>query len=123
MPLGSMIGPLMTLSGESAQNRQEALLLDYPSLKKEAMNQGWQHPDTSNQAQIKAENDREWQRNYDMQKEFAQMGIQWRVADAKAAGLHPLAALGAAPAHASPMRVGNSYMQSPADRDWETILH
>lgn len=29
-----------------------------------------------------------------MQREFAQMGVQWRVADAKAAGLHPLYALG-----------------------------
>lgn len=28
------------------------------------------------------------------QKEFAQMGLRWRVADAQAAGLHPLAALG-----------------------------
>lgn len=33
--------------------------------------------------------------NYAAQKEFAQNGIRWRVADAKAAGLHPLAALGA----------------------------
>ena len=33
--------------------------------------------------------------NYEHQKEFAQNGIRWRVADAKAAGLHPLAALGA----------------------------
>lgn len=33
--------------------------------------------------------------NYKAQKEFAQQGIRWRVADAKAAGLHPLAALGA----------------------------
>lgn len=30
-----------------------------------------------------------------MQKQFAQNGIQWRVADAKAAGIHPLYALGA----------------------------
>lgn len=30
-----------------------------------------------------------------MQREFAQEGIQWRVADAKAAGIHPLYALGA----------------------------
>lgn len=29
------------------------------------------------------------------QKEFAQQGIRWKVADAQAAGLHPLAALGA----------------------------
>lgn len=34
------------------------------------------------------------QRNYDAQKEFAQNGIRWKVADAKAAGIHPLAALG-----------------------------
>lgn len=30
-----------------------------------------------------------------MQKDFAQNGIRWKVQDAKAAGLHPLAALGA----------------------------
>lgn len=35
------------------------------------------------------------QQNLNMQKEFAQQGIRWRVEDAKAAGLHPLAALGA----------------------------
>lgn len=33
--------------------------------------------------------------NYQQQKEFAQNSIRWKVADAKAAGLHPLAALGA----------------------------
>lgn len=40
--------------------------------------------------------------DYERQKEFAQMGIQWRVADAKAAGLHPLAAIGAGGASFSP---------------------
>lgn len=35
-----------------------------------------------------------WKKNYDAQKEFAQNGIRWKVADAKAAGLHPLAGLG-----------------------------
>lgn len=29
-----------------------------------------------------------------LQREFAQYGVRWRVADARAAGLHPLAALG-----------------------------
>lgn len=33
--------------------------------------------------------------NIAMQKEFAQNGIQWKVADARAAGINPLAALGA----------------------------
>lgn len=47
----------------------------------------------------KADADR---KNYEMQKEFAQNGIRWRVADARAAGLHPLAALGMSPSAASP---------------------
>lgn len=34
-------------------------------------------------------------RNIDAQREFATHGIQWKVADAKAAGINPLAALGA----------------------------
>lgn len=33
-------------------------------------------------------------RQIDLQKEFARKGVRWRVADAKAAGIHPLAALG-----------------------------
>jgi len=37
-----------------------------------------------------------------MQREFAQNGIRWKVMDAKAAGIHPLAALGAQGASASP---------------------
>ena len=36
------------------------------------------------------------------QKEFAQHGIRWKVEDAKAAGLHPLAALGSSTATFSP---------------------
>lgn len=32
---------------------------------------------------------------YAQQKEFAQNGVRWKVADAQAAGIHPLAALGA----------------------------
>lgn len=33
-------------------------------------------------------------KNIKLQKKFAQQGVRWRVADAKAAGIHPLAALG-----------------------------
>lgn len=40
--------------------------------------------------------------NIAMQREFAQQGIRWRVADAKAAGIHPLYALGASGASFSP---------------------
>lgn len=45
------------------------------------------------------------QLNYEHQKEFAQNGIRWRVQDAKAAGLHPLAALGAQTSSYSPSAV------------------
>lgn len=41
--------------------------------------------------------------NMQMQKEFAQNGIRWRVADAEAAGLHPLAALGSSGSTYSPV--------------------
>lgn len=43
--------------------------------------------------------------NYQHQKEFAKNGIRWKVADAKAAGLHPLAALGAQTSGYSPSAV------------------
>lgn len=45
------------------------------------------------------------QRNIDMQMKFAQNGIQWRVADAKAAGIHPLYALGSGGASFSPVSI------------------
>lgn len=44
--------------------------------------------------------------NIALQKEFAQHGIGWKVADAKAAGLHPLAALGAQTSSFSPLSLG-----------------
>lgn len=40
--------------------------------------------------------------NAQLQREFARMGITWRVEDARRAGIHPLAALGASGASASP---------------------
>lgn len=45
-------------------------------------------------------------KNARMQKEFAQQGIRWKVADAKAAGIHPLAALGAQTTSFAPVNVG-----------------
>lgn len=45
-------------------------------------------------------------KEYKRQKEFAQNAIQWRVADATGAGLHPLAALGMPVASYSPEVVG-----------------
>lgn len=46
--------------------------------------------------------------NIKYQKQFAQEGIQWRVADAEKAGVHPLYALGAQTTSFSPSVVGSS---------------
>lgn len=42
-------------------------------------------------------------RNEQLQREFAQNGVQWRVADAERAGIHPLYALGSSGASFSPV--------------------
>lgn len=47
-------------------------------------------------------------KNAELQKQFAQKGVRWRVADAKAAGIHPLAALGASLPAGAPAFVGSS---------------
>lgn len=43
-----------------------------------------------------------------LQREFAKSGVQWKVEDAKKAGVHPLAALGANTISYSPQQVGTS---------------
>lgn len=43
-----------------------------------------------------------------LQKQFAKQGIQWRVADAQKAGIHPLYALGASTSSYTPQQVGMS---------------
>lgn len=55
------------------------------------------------------------QRNYEQQKEFAQSGIQWKVKDAEAAGVHPLFALGANTTSFSPSSVGSTATASNFD--------
>lgn len=44
-----------------------------------------------------------------MQKEFAQHGLRWKVDDAKAAGVHPLFAMGAATNSFTPVSSGQSF--------------
>lgn len=46
------------------------------------------------------------QQNMALQKQFAQEGIRWKVDDAKAAGIHPLYALGATTHSFSPVSAG-----------------
>lgn len=49
-------------------------------------------------------------RNAELQREFAQHGVRWKVEDAKAAGIHPLYALGANTHSFSPSYVGDNSM-------------
>lgn len=51
-------------------------------------------------------NARQAAQNIELQREFAQNGIQWKVNDAKAAGIHPLYALGASTQSFAPVSVG-----------------
>jgi len=55
------------------------------------------------------------QQNIALQKEFAQQGIRWKVEDAKAAGIHPLYALGANTVGFSPVSIGDSPARSMAE--------
>lgn len=54
-------------------------------------------------------NDRAAAANAQIQRELAQNGLSWRVADAKRAGINPLAALGASIPSGSPVAVGQDY--------------
>lgn len=63
----------------------------------------------NNEAQLKIAAD-----NIALQKEFAQNGIRWKVADAQAAGLHPLAAMGASTTSFTPV---SATFQQP-DNSW-----
>lgn len=55
------------------------------------------------------------QQNIAAQREFAQHGIRWKVEDAKAAGLHPLAALGAQVSSFSPVSIASGGDGGAAD--------
>ena len=57
-----------------------------------------------------------FRRMYDMQKEFAQHGIQWRVEDAKKAGVHPLFALGGSTASPGAISTGSDPLAASIGR-------
>lgn len=54
------------------------------------------------------------ERNIALQKEFAQHGVRWKLEDAKAAGIHPVAALGGGGASFAPITVGE--VSAPPER-------
>lgn len=58
------------------------------------------------------------EREYERQKEFAQNGIRWKVEDAKAAGIHPIFAVGAnTPTYSPQAAVGTDYGISAAGQN------
>lgn len=59
--------------------------------------------------------------NVEMQKQFAQQGIRWKVEDAKAAGIHPLYALGAQTTSFQPSSVGSSGLPDAISRSGQNI--
>ena len=61
----------------------------------------------------------QWHHEREMQKSFAKNSVQWKVADAKKAGLHPLAAMGANTMSYSPQMVGD--VPQHRDNTGETI--
>lgn len=64
------------------------------------------------------------EKDRELQKEFAQSGIQWRVADAKAAGIHPVYALGGSGASYTPSAIsldGGSSMASALSSSGQEI--
>lgn len=56
--------------------------------------------------------DKNAERNIQLQKDFAQQGIRWKVEDAKAAGVHPLYAMGANTTSFAPVSVGSTSLGS-----------
>lgn len=84
--LGSFFGPVGTAIGAG---------VDYFVGKKDSDDRYENQVEQT--ALQRQDNERQRQQEYERQKEFAQMGIRWRAADAEAAGFHPLAALGMQP--------------------------
>lgn len=82
---------------------------------------GFLNRDSANKARDSQE--RMNAQNIALQREFAQSGIQWKVADAKAAGIHPIYALGGSTASFTPVSsnftadtsVGNAFAAAGQD--------
>lgn len=78
-------------------------ITDRNDRKKEAHSQAVANEQNVQLARERMDFDRaQAEREYERQKEFAQMGIRWKAEDTRAAGMHPLAAIGGMGASYSP---------------------
>lgn len=101
---GSLVSGATKLLGGFLSDRSSA-----SAQRQNAAAQWYANQMNANQAEAERIRQDKWaQRNIDLQYEFAKNGLQWKVADAKAAGVHPLAALGSSGYSASPVTVGSS---------------
>jgi len=69
---------------------------------------------------------REKDKDRDAQRQFAQQGVQWKVADAKKAGVHPLYALGAQTHSFAPVSTGSADLSTAipaAGQDISRAVH
>lgn len=104
--LGSVVSGGASLLGSSMTSSANAKASRLNLMAQEAENQrtrdynAIQSENANAMAMANAQMDRQ------AQQDFARMGVQWRVQDARAAGIHPLAAMGAQLASASPVSVG-----------------
>lgn len=62
------------------------------------------------------------EKNRAMQIQFAKEGVRWKVDDARAAGVHPLYALGANTVSYSPVSLGGGAYQQPQDNSFGNAL-
>lgn len=90
-----MVGPILSGIGQFAGGARGLFAGGGGTQDNSTFYQNWRNDDM-------AWSREQFNRTEALQREFAQNGIRWRVEDAKAAGLHPLAALGAAGAMYSP---------------------
>lgn len=108
------VGSLVSAGLNYFGGRQNAAAVESANLQNALLAQRAQDLGQSNFQQTMAANLAINQQNIDLQREFAQHGISWRAADARAAGLAPSAALGASGATFSPVAsVGGGSVSSP----------
>lgn len=111
----SLIGGQMTASSNARAARVNAIAQAQQNEHNEMINQANFNTQMGFAREQFDNSNAQWQMNRmdamldrDIQREFAQNGVQWRVNDARAAGIHPLAALGMQGASSSPIQIGTT---------------
>lgn len=117
-----MVAPLIIGAGIAAGSSLLGGAMNSAANKKAQQGQNEQawYIDDWNRAQLQRNRDEDYAR----QKEFANMGVRWKVNDAQNAGIHPLAVLGGGAATYSPgtQSVGMSAPSASGDSSWGNAI-